>query len=532
MKSKNEIAAGATPQRWTITTSIPYVNAEPHIGHALEMVQADAIARYHRLRGNEVRLQSGADENALKNVQAAERAGLSTATLVAQNAERFQALQQTLTLALDDFIRTSTEARHWQGVEKLWRACAANGDIYQQPYEGLYCVGCELFYSAEELRDGRCPIHETVPEVVVEENYFFRLSRYGSALEALIASDHLQIVPESRKNEVLSFIRSGLYDFSISRSAQRAKGWGIPVPDDPSQVIYVWFDALTNYITGLDYADNGPAYQRFWCDSDERLHIIGKDITRFHAIYWPAMLLSAGLPLPTTLLVHGFITIDGNKVSKSKGNVIDPVALVEHHGTDALRYYLLRKVPTTGDANFTLDEFVLTYNADLADQLGNLLQRVIKMAERYCASTVPRAAALTPVDQALCTLALATATAIDKAFADFALHRAVEAVRALVVAANKYVVDVAPWTLAKAAAQGDAAAQERLQTVLYVLLETLRLTSHYLAPFLPETATAMARQLGLAATASQTQWQTALLWGQLRAGQRLPPAEPLFPKGG
>ncbi len=535
MKTSNDVAESRTPQRWAITTSIPYVNAEPHIGHALEMVQADALARYHRLRGDEVRLQSGADENALKNVQAAERAGVSTAALVAQNAERFQALQGTLTLSLDDFIRTSIEARHWQGVEKIWRACAANGDIYKQPYEGLYCVGCELFYSAEELVDGRCPIHETVAEVVVEENYFFRLSRYGAILEALIESDRLHIVPESRKNEVLSFIRGGLYDFSISRSTVRAKGWGIPVPDDPSQVIYVWFDALTNYITGPGYADNGPAYQRFWCDGDERLHIIGKDITRFHAIYWPAMLLSASLPLPTTILVHGFITINGSKVSKTKGNVIDPVVLVEQYGTDALRYYLLRKVPTTGDANFTLDEFVLTYNADLADQLGNLLQRVVKMVERYCDSTVPCAGALAPLDQDLCTLALATAAEIDNAFTDFAIHRAVEAVRTLIVAANKYVVEVAPWTLAKATVQGatvqgDEAAQERLQTVLYVLLETLRLTSHYLAPFLPGTAAAIAQQLGLAKDAALQEWNRALIWGQLDAGTLLPPAQPLFPK--
>jgi methionyl-tRNA synthetase len=415
-------------------------------------------------------------------------------------------------------------------VEKFWRRCAANGDIYKQPYEGLYCVGCELFYSAAELVDGRCPIHETVPEVVTEENYFFRLSRYATVLETLIDSDRLHIVPERRKNEVLSFIRGGLCDFSISRSAGRAKGWGIPVPDDPSQVIYVWFDALTNYITGPGYADNAPDYQRFWCDSDERLHIIGKDITRFHAIYWPAMLLSAGLPLPTTILVHGFITINGSKVSKTKGNVIDPVALVEQYGTDALRYYLLRKVPTTGDANFTRAEFVLTYNADLADQLGNLVQRGVKMVERYCESTVPQAGALTAIDQKLQVLALTANVEIDSAFADFAFHRALEAVRTLIVASNKYVVEVAPWTLAKAATQGDAVAQERLQTVLYVLLETLRLTSHYLVPFLPTTAVALAVQLGLPPTTTVPPWQRALVWGQLAPGTLLPPAAPLFPK--
>ena len=331
-----------TGARWYITTSIPYVNAQPHIGHALEMIQADTLARYHRLCGDEVRLQSGADENALKNVQAAQQLGLSTAELVAQNAARFAALEETLSLSLDDFIRTSVEARHHLGVAQIWRACAAHGDIYRKSYEGLYCVGCELFYSEAELVDGRCPIHGTTPEVVAEENYFFRLSRYGNALAALIGDDRLRIVPESRKNEMLSFIERGLEDFSISRSAARANGWGIPVPDDPGQVIYVWFDALVNYITGPGYATDAAAYQRFWCDGTERLHIIGKDITRFHAIYWPAMLLSAGLPLPTTILVHGFINADGRKMSKTTGNVIDPVALVDAWGVDALRYYLLR----------------------------------------------------------------------------------------------------------------------------------------------------------------------------------------------
>ncbi|MCB0063211.1 MAG: methionine--tRNA ligase [Caldilineaceae bacterium] len=515
---------------WYITTSIPYVNAQPHIGHALELIQADTLARYYRLTGATVRLQSGTDENALKNVQAAERAGVATAALVEQNAQQFYALQGRLGLALDDFIRTSVDERHRFGVEKLWRACAANGDIYKQPYRGLYCVGCELFYTEEELVDGCCPVHATVPDIVEEENYFFRLSRYGDRLHALIERDQLRIVPESRKNEVLSFIRRGLHDFSISRSQLRAKGWGIRVPDDPSGVIYVWFDALVNYITGPGYATNAAEYQRFWAGAGERLHVIGKDITRFHAIYWPAMLLSAGLPLPTTILVHGFITINGDKISKSKGNVIDPVALVEAYGTDALRYYLLRKVPTTGDANFTLDEFVLTYNADLADQLGNLVQRVVKMVERYCGRQVPTPGALNALDQALVATAVATQEVVDIAMAEFALHRAIEAVRELVVAANKYVVDVAPWTVAKGAAQGSADAQTTLDTTLYVLLETVRLIGHYLAPFLPDTATAIAKQLGLGEAEANQPWASALRWGQLASGAALPPAQPLFPK--
>lgn len=513
-----------------LTTSIPYVNAQPHIGHALEMVQADALARYHRLQGDQVRFQSGADENALKNVQAAEREGLTTTALVARNAAQFAGLQATLTLTWDDFIRTSAEQRHAAGVEKFWRACVAAGDIYKQPYRGRYCVGCEAFYEEEELVDGKCPIHERMLEWVEEENYFFRLSRYGEQLCQLIECNQLQIVPSSRRNEVLSFIHRGLRDFSISRSSVRARGWGLPVPDDPSQVIYVWFDALINYITGPGYATETAIYQQFWVNSDERLHLIGKDITRFHAIYWPAMLLSAGAPLPTTILVHGFITIDGGKVSKSKGNVIDPVQLAADYGVDALRYYLLRKVPTTADANFTLDEFVQTYNADLADQLGNLVQRVIKMVERYDNGQIPQPGPLTALDQALITLTAATQAEIAQAFAEFAIHKALEAVRNLIVAANKYVVDVAPWTLAKAGEQGDSVAQQQVQTTLYVLLETVRITSHYLSPFLPNTATAIAVQLGQRAETVQQPWHLSLTWGQLKPGEELPAPVPLFPK--
>lgn len=507
---------------WTITTSIPYVNAQPHIGHALEMVQADALARYHRLLGHAVRFQSGADENALKNVQAAEQAGVTTQALVESNAARFQALQQTLNLTWDDFIRTSAEQRHWAGVEKIWRACAASGDIYKQRYQGLYCIGCELFYNADELVEGRCPIHERPPEVVEEENYFFRLSRYQTRLADLIETDQLRIIPETRKNEILSFIRRGLADFSISRNATRSRGWGIPVPDDPSQVIYVWFDALVNYITGPGYADASATYERFWCNADQRIHLIGKDITRFHAIYWPAMLLSAGLPLPHTILVHGFITIDGGKVSKSKGNVIDPVTLVEQVGIDALRYYLLRKVPTTGDNNFTLSEFIYTYNADLADQLGNLLNRVVKMIERYCDSTIPAPGALTDLDHGLIALAGQTQSAYHQALAEFALQRALGAVWDLIGATNKYIVQVEPWALAKRLNEaGDRHAGERLTTTLYIMAESLRLIAHYLAPFLPATAAAIAQQLGIIIATEADQWCKALGWGKLSPGAQV-----------
>ena len=323
--------------RYFITTAIPYANSTPHIGFALEIVQTDTFARYHRLRGDDTWFLTGTDENALKNVQAAERAGVPTAEFVERNSQRFQNLREVLDLSFDQFIRTAGDPIHRAGAEKIWRAIDASGDIYRKHYEGLYCVGCEQFYDEDDLIEGRCPEHGTVPDRVEEENYFFRLSRYAGQLEELISSGAYRVIPETRKNEVLSFIRGGLQDFSISRSQVRARGWGIPVPDDPSQVMYVWFDALTNYITALGYADDGPNYQRYWIENPNRTHTIGKGVIRFHAIYWPAMLLSAGVPLPDTLFVHGYITIGGSKVSKSLGNVVDPVQLVEQYGVDAVR---------------------------------------------------------------------------------------------------------------------------------------------------------------------------------------------------
>jgi len=518
-------------QSWYITTSIPFVNAQPHIGFALEAIQTDVLARYHRLLGDNVRFQTGTDENSLKNVQAAERAGVPTSVLVEQNANRFRALETTLGLSVDDFIRTSAEARHVAGVYKLWRACAAHGDIYKRAYRGLYCVGCEQFYEESELADGLCPIHGTRPDVVEEENYFFRLSRYADDLQRLIESDQLQIVPETRKSEVLSFVRRGLHDFSISRSQARAKGWGIPVPDDASQVIYVWFDALTNYISALGYAEEAADYQCYWVHSRQRTHVIGKDITRFHAIYWPAMLISAGIPLPTTIFVHGFITIAGQKISKSLGNVIDPVALVQQYGKDALRYYLLRKITATEDGDFTIEEFVRTYNADLADQLGNLVNRVLKMIQQYAGGIVPAPGPLVAIDQQLLGLAAEVASQVGEEMAQFALHKAIAAVWRLIAATNKYIVEVEPWVWARRT-RGDSpdpTAAERLTTILAVLAEALRLITWHLTPFLPETANALGRQLGIYAPAG-AQWQQTLQRDETVVGAQVQPAAVLFPK--
>lgn len=362
------------------TTAIPYVNAKPHIGHALEYVIADSIVRTRKIIGDDVFFVSGADENAVKNVLSAEKEGLEPARFLDKYSKIFEEFYKLLGVELDEFRRGTDSGKHWPGVQKLWRLANNNGDIYKKKYSGLYCVGCESFKVEKDLVNGKCPDHNTKPELVEEENYFFRLSKYQVHLEKLISSDELLIRPEKRKNEVLSFIRSGLEDFSISRSNKRARDIGVPVPGDDSQKMYVWFDALTIYMTAIGWGYDPKLWEKYW---PADLHVIGKDITRFHAIYWPAMLMSARLPLPKTLLVHGFITSGGVKMSKTIGNVIDPYEVIKKYGVDALRYYLLSKIPTQDDGDFTFVSFEQVYQADLANGLGNLVARVAALAEKH-----------------------------------------------------------------------------------------------------------------------------------------------------
>ncbi|WP_007023746.1 methionine--tRNA ligase [Saccharomonospora iraqiensis] len=478
-----------------LTTAIPYVNSAPHLGFAMELVQTDVMARHWRHRGHEVRFLSGTDDNSLKNALAAESEGVPTGELVERNAAAFRALREPLRLSFDDFIRTSVDPRHRTGVDRLWRAADAAGDLYRKDFEGRYCVGCEQFYADTELSDGVCPEHLTAPELVREENWFFRLSRYESRLRELIASGELRIEPESRRNEVLGFLDQGLQDFSVSRSTGRARGWGIEVPGDPDQVIYVWWDALGNYITALDYGTDGENYRRWWVDAERRTHVIGKGILRFHAVYWPAMLLSAGQPLPTTILVHDYLTVQGRKLGKSLGNAIDPVSLVGDYGADALRWWLLREVPRVGDADFTTGRLVRRYHEDLANGLGNLVNRAVSMVHRYRAGTTPEPPG--PVPELPLTDAIRHAPPeVDAAMERFDLRAATAAVWRIAEEANRYVVATEPWQLAKAEKAGDTAAGARLDTVLALLVSACRAVADELSPFLPDAAERVTAQLG------------------------------------
>ncbi len=366
--------------KFYITTAIPYVNGRPHIGHTLEYFQADAIRNYHKLLGQDTLLLSGADENALKNVQAAEKEGLPIKEYLDKYSKIWKDTYDLVGVHLDVFQRGSDEKKHWPGVQKFWELCNAAGDIYKKSYEGLYCVGCESFKTEDELVDGLCPIHKTKPEEVSEENYFFKLSRYQDKLVELIESNTLQIVPDNKRAEALSFIKRGLEDFSISRSNERAKGVGVPVPGDDTQKMYVWFDALNIYMTGVGFGWDEDLWKKWW---PADLHVIGKDINRFHTVYWPAMLLSAGLPLPKQILIHGFVNAKGGeKFSKSLNNAPDPKEVIEKYGVEGIRYYMLSQVPIDADHDFTFDRFEEVYNADLANGIGNLVARVARLCEK------------------------------------------------------------------------------------------------------------------------------------------------------
>ncbi len=512
------------PGRTFISTTIPYVNGRPHLGHAFEYAQTDCFARHMRLSGDDTFVLSGSDDNSLKNVLAAEREGVTPRELVDRNVVHFRRLIEMLDVRLDRFIETSRDSDHLEGATEIWRRMAANGDIYAKAYAGLYCVGCEQFYAEDELVDGRCPEHLTVPELVSERNYFFRLSRYGDRLAQALRDGELVVNPPSRLNEVLSFIGSGLEDISISRSVERARGWGIPVPDDPGQVMYVWIDALTNYINALGWAHDAPAYEHYWTSAQRRIHVLGKGVLRFHAVYWPAMLMSAGLPLPTEVVVHGYITSDGRKLGKSLGNSVDPEVLVQRYGREAVRFYLLSEFSPFRDGDFSEERLVGTYNDALANGLGNLASRVVGMIGRYRDGRVP--ATSTSANTVLGSRVVATDEASKAALDRYDHREAISSIWQLVRAANAYVSESAPWAVAKSAAAGDAEADAQLDAILVELAGVTRQLGRMLLPILPTPAASLLGMFG--DTAESVPGAGAWLEGL--SGLEVGPIAALFPR--
>lgn len=455
--------------KFYLTTAIDYVNAAPHIGHALEKVQADALARFRRAEGRQVRFLTGADEHGTKIARAAEAAGKNPQEFTDGTSAKFADLKRAFDLSWDEFIRTTDRKRHWPAVRAVWEKLAAQGDIYKKSYKGLYCVGHEAFVTAKDLVDGKCADHGKAPETVEEENYFFKLSKYGGEIKKRIEAGELEIIPASRKNEILSLISQGLEDVSFSRP-RKDLSWGIPVPGDESQTIYVWADALTNYLSGAGYPDENFAE---WWPADA--HCIGKDILRFHAAIWPGMLISLGLPLPKRILVHGFITVEGQKMSKTLGNVIDPFALASKYGTDAVRYYLLREIPSTEDGDFGEAKFRGRYNGDLANGLGNFAARVLALAAKESGiggDALDKSSAFEPEIRR-------ANEEVARKVDEFKLHEALAEIWALIAAGDRYLNEKEVWKIKDEAPRREALAD------LLCLLENI---AAMLAPFLPGTS--------------------------------------------
>jgi methionyl-tRNA synthetase len=464
--------------KFYLTNAIAYVNAPPHIGHALEAVQGDALTRYHRLKGDDTRFLIGTDEHGTKIQQTAKDQGIEPQELADKHSAQFLQLHELLGAAQDDFIRTTSE-RHKRGAQKLWSMIEAAGKFYEKEYEGLYCSGCEAFYLEKDLVDGECPNHKRAPELLKEKNIFFKLSDYTEALGELIESDQLMIRPISRKNEILSFVKEGLQDVSFSRPKSTLQ-WGVPVPGRDDQVMYVWCDALSNYLTALGFADDDPLVEQYW---PADVHLIGKDITRFHCLIWPAMLLAAGLPVPKAVYAHGFITSEGQKMSKSLGNVVDPFEILEKWGMDPVRYYLLREIPTGDDGDFSVERFKAVYQDELQNTIGNLVRRVVSMTVKYFENEVPEA------DGSVKERVMEAWSDYERRFESFNIKMAVEALLDLAREANAYVEQNKPWELAKTD-------QEKLTSVMGNLLYFCRNIGYMLQAIVPDTAAKILEQVG------------------------------------
>jgi methionyl-tRNA synthetase len=509
------------PEKFYITTPIYYVNARPHIGHAYTTITCDTIARRQRMMGFDTYLLTGTDEHGQKIERAAQAAGKTPQQLTNEVSAEFRALWDRMKLSYDDYIRTTSD-RHKRGMQALWRRIRENGYIYKGHYTGQYCVYDELYVDA--VGPGApCPECGRPTETVQEENYFFKLSAFGDQLIRLYTEQSDFIRPETRRNEVLSFVRSGLRDVSISRSTS---SWGIPVPDDPKHVIYVWLDALANYITALGYGqEDDRKYRKYW---PVDVHMIGKEIVRFHCVYWPAFLLAAGLPLPKGIVAHGWLLFEENKMSKSRGNIVRTETILDVLGTDALRYFLLREVVFGQDGSFSFDALVQRYNADLANGLGNLASRTLTMITRYFKGEVPYPspnAARTAADDAIAETGSKAIIEFHTLFEQYQFSRALEAAWGLVGAVDKYIVENEPWALGE---KQDEESRARLATVLYTSAEALRIVTALAHPVMPEATARIWTQLGLG-DISQFDL-SGLRWGQLPLGTKLGEVQPVFPR--
>ena len=525
--------------KFYITTSIPYVNAPPHIGHALEFAQADAIARWRRMRGDDVFFLTGTDEHGAKIARAAEAAGKDTQVFVDEQSQRFRDLVVKLSILPSDMIRTSDKERHWPGAQEMWKRITDRGDMYKGVYKGLYCVGHEAFVTERDLKDGVCEDHGKKPEYIEEENYFFHLSEYAAEVKRQIEEGYLEVVPRSRRNEILAFLSEKVEDISFSRPA-RDIPWGIPVPGDSSNTMYVWCDALTNYISALGFGGSSDERMRtYWpCD----VHLVGKDIARFHALIWPAMLLSAGLPLPKRIFVHGHIHSGGKKMSKSLGNVIDPFSLIETYGAEAVRYILLGHVPAFGDTDLTLDRIHELYTAHLANGVGNLVSRVTAMSVQYFEGSISR-----PLDALLASVPfksdidvldagdrnLKVGDVTPKTFIrDVTVPRyiisweryrsdeALQEVMVLLRMLDRYIQDYEPFKLVKSD-------KEQVQAILWNLVSSIHHASYLLRPFLPGTADAIAGVLGVPPDETQEDLARRTAYTLTKRGPLFPRVDPV-----
>jgi methionyl-tRNA synthetase len=491
----------------------------PHIGHAYNAVATDFIARYHRLRGEDVFHLTGTDEHGLKLQRAAEEAGMEPNRWVDEMEPRWREVWARLQIAYDDYIRT-TEPRHKGAVQKLLLTVRENGrdDIYLGTYEGLYCVSCELYYTEDELVEGKCPIHDRPVERMSEENYFFRLSAYADALLDHYTRRPEAVQPDARRNEVLSVIKEGLRDFSISRTSF---DWGIPIPWDPKHITYVWFDALTNYITAVGYGTDVERFSRWW---PVDIHMIGKDILRQHAIYWPAMLMAAGVEPPKKVFAHGFLLVGGKKMSKTNLTGIHPFQLIDNFGVDAYRYYFMREIQFGQDGNFSWESMVERYNADLANGLGNLASRVLAMLESSCGGRVPEAK-VEGLDGGLPGLVEGVRSRMDTHMDELQLSAAIGAIWDIVGRANQYLVETQPWVLAR-----DEGKRPELETVLYTAAETLRILAILVSPVMPGAAGRLWSQLGNPGRLEDQRLPAAASWGGLSPGLETSKGQALFPR--